>query len=236
MSDQEPLLDTPKNVLRLFTANQLGNIPLEGDRFDPNVVRTNKYSVLTFLPLNLMVQFSKMANVYFLFIVILEWIVIGTFDAMVSLAPLLFVVGVSMVKDIIEDHSRYKSDQEENDRPSHFNLTGSTRFVEDRARQIKVGCFVKVLNDENFPCDLVLVNSSLPKGICYVETKGLDGETNLKMKVARAELLDTTKTDQDLFQNLTGAEITCDLPNANLYRFQGKLKTPDNQVYPLSAD
>lgn len=67
--------------------------------------------------------------------------------------------------------------------------------MEDRARQIKVGCFVKVLNDENFPCDLVLVNSSLPKGICYVETKGLDGETNLKMKVARAELLETTRTD-----------------------------------------
>jgi phospholipid-transporting ATPase len=51
-----------------------------------------------------------MANVYFLFIVILEWIVIGTFDAMVSLAPLLFVVGVSMIKDIIEDRSRYRSD------------------------------------------------------------------------------------------------------------------------------
>jgi hypothetical protein len=110
MSDQEPLLDTSRNVSRLFTANQLGNIPLDGDHFEANVVRTNKYSVLTFLPLNLMVQFSKMANVYFLFIVILEWIVIGTFDAMVSLAPLLFVVGVSMIKDIIEDRSRYRSD------------------------------------------------------------------------------------------------------------------------------
>ena len=109
-------------MLRLFHANQLGEVPAVGDRFEANVIRTNKYSILTFLPLNLMVQFSKMANVYFLFIVILEWIVIGFFDAMVSLAPLLFVVGVSMVKDIIEDHSRYKSDQEENDRASHFGF------------------------------------------------------------------------------------------------------------------
>jgi inner membrane protein involved in colicin E2 resistance len=51
-----------------------------------------------------------MANCYFLFIVILEWIVVGVSDAMVSLAPLLLVVGVSMIKDIIEDRVRYKSD------------------------------------------------------------------------------------------------------------------------------
>jgi len=41
---------------------------------------------------------------------------------------------------------------------------------------------VKVFQDEFFPCDIVLLNSSLPKGIAYVETKGLDGETNLKAK------------------------------------------------------
>lgn len=74
------------------------------------MIRTNKYSILTFLPLNLMVQFSKIANCYFLFIVILEWIVVGVADAMVSLAPLLFVVGVSMIKDVMEDRKRYKSD------------------------------------------------------------------------------------------------------------------------------
>jgi hypothetical protein len=29
---------------------------------------------------------------------------------------------------------------------------------------------------------MLLLNSSFPKGICYVETKNLDGETNLKHK------------------------------------------------------
>ena len=51
-----------------------------------------------------------MANCYFLMIVIIELILIGVADAMVSLAPLLFVVVVSMIKDIIEDRSRYVSD------------------------------------------------------------------------------------------------------------------------------
>jgi P-type E1-E2 ATPase len=47
---------------------------------------------------------------------------------------------------------------------------------------MQVGCIIKVKNDDFFPCDMILLKSSLPKGICYVETKGLDGETNLKHK------------------------------------------------------
>ena len=57
-----------------------------------------------------------MANCYFLFIVILELVAVGVGMAIISLIPLLVVVGISMVKDIIEDRARYKSDQEENDR------------------------------------------------------------------------------------------------------------------------
>ena len=146
-----------------------------------------------------MVQFSKIANCYFLFIVILEWIVVGVADAMVSLAPLVFVVGVSMIKDVMEDRKRYKSDQEENDRPSKYVGLGGRNFADCQARDIKVGCFVEVKDDENFPCDIILVNSSLPKGICYVETKGLDGETNLKAKQARAEMLPYAESTDSLF-------------------------------------
>lgn len=160
-----------------------------------------------------------MANCYFLFIVILEWIVIGFKDALVSLFPLLFVVGVSMIKDIIEDYSRFKADQEENDRDSHLDYLGQTQFIDRQAREIKIGCFVKVKNDENFPCDLILLNSSLPKGIAYVETKGLDGETNLKMKIARSEVLTLAEDDAALFRNFTNARVTCDMPNSNLYKF-----------------
>lgn len=105
-----------KTLLRKFSINTLGVAPVEGDKFDNNVVHTNKYTVLSFLPLNLMVQFSKMANVYFLLIVILELFVATVAEAVTTLFPLMVVVGISMIKDIIEDRSRYKSDQEENDR------------------------------------------------------------------------------------------------------------------------
>lgn len=48
---------------------------------------------------------------------------------------------------------------------------------------------VKVLNNEFFPADMVCLQSGGPKGICYIETKNLDGETNLKYKVANKDVM-----------------------------------------------
>jgi hypothetical protein len=79
---------------------------------------TSKYNLFTFLPQNLMVQFSKMGNLYFLILSILECVPsISDSDGFpVLLFPLGFVVGLSMIKDIYEDYQRYKSDKEENNR------------------------------------------------------------------------------------------------------------------------
>ena len=54
---------------------------------------------------------------------------------------------------------------------------------------MKVGMIVKVECNQFFPADLVLLSSSGRKGICYIETKNLDGETNLKQKVANKDLM-----------------------------------------------
>ena len=35
---------------------------------------------------------------------------------------------------------------------------------------------------------MVLLSSAAPKNMCFVETKGLDGETNLKHKIAPKEM------------------------------------------------
>lgn len=97
-----------------------------------NTVKTSKYSIITFLPLNLMVQFSKMANVYFLLMVVLEFLpaVYQPGGPLSMLMPLLFVVFVSMIKDIIEDYSRYKSDQEENLREACCSKRAVNKFEE----------------------------------------------------------------------------------------------------------
>ena len=86
-----------------------------------NSIKTSKYTALSFLPLNLMVQFSKLPNVYFLIIGIMQMIpqisVSGGFP--VIFIPLTFVVGVSAIKDFFEDLKRKASDLEINKSVAH---------------------------------------------------------------------------------------------------------------------
>jgi magnesium-transporting ATPase (P-type) len=75
-----------------------------------NRVTTTKYNCATFLPKNLFEQFSKMANAYFLFMTVLQLMpgLMDFYGAVTTLMPLMFVVGVSMVKDAFEDNKRRK--------------------------------------------------------------------------------------------------------------------------------
>ena len=110
------------------------------------------------------------------------------------------------------------------------------KFEERLWKELHVGMMVKIRRDEQFPADLILVNSSANKGICYIETKDLDGETNLKHKQAEKKILDLgVSTDKDALERLKGCIIECEHPNEMLYRFEGTLYAREI-VAPLSVD
>ena len=80
------------------------------NNFCNNKVITGKYTILTFVPLNLATQFSKAQNVYFLIIAYLQTIKsisISAGKSVMSL-PLSVIVLISMVKDAFEDYQRHK--------------------------------------------------------------------------------------------------------------------------------
>ena len=82
-----------------------------------NAIRTAKYSVFTFFPMNLLMQFQKAPNIYFLIISIMQtFAVISISNGKSAMAmPLVIIVLLSMIKDAYEDYKRHQSDAKEND-------------------------------------------------------------------------------------------------------------------------
>lgn len=83
--------------------------------YPSNRVKTTKYTILTFLPKNLFEQFHRYANIYFMMVVLLNWIPgVSAFGKEISMIPLMFVLSVTAFKDAYEDFRRYQSDKRVN--------------------------------------------------------------------------------------------------------------------------
>ena len=80
---------------------------------------------------------------------------------------------------------------------------------------------------------MIIIQSSLPKGICYVETKNLDGETNLKHKQADKEVM---KVSQEIIEGDLKAEIICEPENESIYTYQGTMTIKGRNKMLLGAD
>lgn len=82
-----------------------------------NAVHTTKYTIITFIPKNLWEQAHRWANLFFVFIALLNFVpAVEAVGKEIGFVPVIFVLGVTAVKDIFEDYRRYKSDRTENGR------------------------------------------------------------------------------------------------------------------------
>lgn len=72
--------------------------------FQSNFIKTSKYSILTFLPLNLFEQFQRLANFYFLCLLVLQLIpAISSLTPVTTALPLIGVLGLTAIKDAYDD-------------------------------------------------------------------------------------------------------------------------------------
>uniref|UniRef100_A0A673BG73 P-type ATPase N-terminal domain-containing protein n=1 Tax=Sphaeramia orbicularis TaxID=375764 RepID=A0A673BG73_9TELE len=92
-------------------------------RYKGNTIRTTKYSLLTFIPMNLFQQFHRAANLYFLFLALLNWVpVVEAFQKEITMIPLLVVLTVIAIKDALEDYRRYLFDKKVNNNTAQFGI------------------------------------------------------------------------------------------------------------------
>ncbi|XP_059308703.1 putative phospholipid-transporting ATPase 9 [Lycium ferocissimum] len=194
-----------------------------------NYVSTTKYSAATFVPKSLFEQFRRVANFYFLVVAILSFTPLTPYSAATAVIPLVIVIGVTMLKEGIEDWHRKQQDIEMNNRKVKVHKENGV-FDHTEWKNLRVGDVVKVEKDEFFPADLLLLSSSYEDGVCYVETMNLDGETNLKVKQA---LEVTSSLHEDSHFKDFKAFVKCEDPNANLYSFVGTMEYEEKQN-PLS--
>lgn len=201
--------------------------------FPANMVRNQKYNVLTFLPLVLFEQFRFFFNLYFLLVALSQFIPALKIGFILTyIAPLAFVLFVTMGKEAYDDYKRHQRDREANSQkylildptpfsnPTHSTQPSAgsiyTRSVPSSA--LKVGDLVHLEKNQRVPADMVLLRTSDASGSCFIRTDQLDGETDWKLRIA------VTATQQlDEERSLLGldAEIYADAPIKDIYSFIG---------------
>ena len=208
--------------------------------FPPNKINTKKYNWLTFVPHALLIQFARPANIYFLVSAILNCIpAISPISPITAILPLVFVLAVSLIREAIEDCSRQRLDYKQNTEPA--TVYRNKKWDESISGDLRIGELILVTQDQTFPADLILIDSGLNDGICFIETGSLDGEKTLKQKVAPKEL--ANKFRDNNFDPLEGFEISgqviTDPPNQDLYLLSKIMKVRYNQgpeeTIPLSS-
>lgn len=320
-------------------------------RYARNKVKTTKYTILTFIPKNLYEQFRRVANLYFLALVVLQvFPIFGAVSPQTAALPLMFILAVTAVKDAIEDYRRATLDEEVNvsaatklgnwhninqpkdprnwlerlfglNSPGHVTkgvrklrereasegsrivlnragnrtsysvtdpsslsldrgsgkrlediqsvdshsyppfvpdtlprpsfsasaqalvgnassatlsaasssgvvnwskrISGSARWERTLWKKLEVGDVVLLRDNEQVPADIAVLSTSDPDGLCYLETKNLDGETNLKPRKAinaTSSLLSEEDIERSAFV------LDSEPPHPNLYVYNGVLR------------
>lgn len=319
------------------------------NEYPRNKIRTTKYTPLNFIPMNIYHQFHNIANIYFLFIVILgAFPIFGVLNPGLAAVPIIAIVIITAIKDAIEDYRRTALDLEVNNTVTHmitniknnnieedivnpwrrfkkastrtsvkilrvlkhgfdatfrrkamkqkaliekrrnaqnleletvntratvysqntaslydaslrgnsFDLSryrvksktdldrdgtvfdrsrpssGDSKFSRAYWKQVNVGDIVKIYNDDEIPADVIILSTSDEDGACYIETRNLDGETNLKVRQA-LNASQGIRHARDLEQTIF--KIDSEAPHPDLYSYSGVMKW-EQHADPLNLD
>ncbi|KAG8970079.1 putative aminophospholipid-translocase [Tulasnella sp. 425] len=194
-------------------------------KFPANVVRNQKYNVITFFPLVFYEQFKFFFNLYFLLVALSQFIPALKIGFIVTyVAPLAFVLAVTMGKEAYDDYKRNLRDREANSQkylilePTALNSEALPLTRAVPSSRLRVGDMVLLEKNQRVPADMVLLRTSDSSGTCFIRTDQLDGETDWKLRVA-VPSCQKLPSDRELLS--LGAEIYADAPIKDIHTFIG---------------
>lgn len=121
----------------------------------------------------------------------------------------------------VSAHSQ-RSRKSSSDVVSYNHATpGTAKWERTLWKKLEVGDVVLLKEDDQIPADIVVLATSDPEGVCFVETKNLDGETNLK---PRKSLKATMGIGNEEDVEHARFWIDSEAPHANLYSYNAVLK------------
>ncbi|KAF8969603.1 hypothetical protein BDZ97DRAFT_1794193 [Flammula alnicola] len=295
--------------------------------YPTNQVITSKYTLFTFIPRNLLEQFRRVANIFFLGIAILQFFPkFSTISPGLVILPLLIVLGITALKDGYEDIKRHQSDHRVN--KAHVRVLGGGEWVNPNVMQRKsrafvrgvlrtyrrgikkvkranpmgeelegittppvhpsehlefddvveehhylpsilgsrhghshrghgdglaataagpdlnrphwkktawedmaVGDFVKIMDNESLPADILICATSEDENVAFVETKNLDGETNLKSRNA-VPALTHLRNAAECASPHNAFRLEGDRPDVNMYKLNAAVKV-GKETFPV---
>jgi phospholipid-translocating ATPase len=234
----EALLDKAIQQINVAESVKLRHIWLSGEtqpaKFPSNSVKNTKYNIITFVPLVLYHQFKFFFNLFFLLITLSQFfpeLQVGFLFTYI--APLAFVLIITMIKEAYDDITRLRRDQEVNAQTySKFTKRGDMKIS---AKDIKVGNIIRVNANERIPADMILLYTSEESGTVFIRTDQMDGETDWKLRKA------VTYTQQLVPQKLITLPAVCTVeePHKNIYSFNGTFEVDMGDGFisePLSLD
>ncbi|THH16144.1 hypothetical protein EW146_g4435 [Bondarzewia mesenterica] len=276
--------------------------------YHTNQVITSKYTILTFIPRNLLEQFRRIANIFFAVIAILQFFnKFSTISPGLVILPLIFIWGLTGLKDGYEDIKRHQSDRRVNysevrvlsgggwENPNRMSKKSKT-FVPALPRRIgrskrrnkngaddglnadiemlghdappeaidmsqraqtvehpdveydndgsdpdrphwkrmiwedvRVGDIIKLVDHESLPADVLICATSEDENVAFVETKNLDGETNLKSRNANVALTHMSSAAA-CADSKNAFQLDCDRPEPHMHKLNAAVVMNDERT------
>lgn len=243
LAENEPLLDKPQQDgcgsrvccrrKRVLSPRTILFMPQNGVSLMPavaypaNSVRNQKYSLLSFIPVFLYEQFRFFFNLYFLVVALTQLIpVLQVGFLFTYVAPLVFVLSLTMMKEGYDDWCRYRRDKEANSQIyERMTINGVEKIP---SSSIRVGDLLYLHANQRVPADMVLLRTHDKTGSIFIRTDQLDGETDWKL---RRSIHACQRYVNDEYLVNMHARLSAQEPKKEIYEFAGnfkELKEEDN--------